>query len=184
MNSIVFVLALLLYVPSIKAASSGWDDHATHVAIFQSVNVLILLGACYYFLKDAVLVFFKNRWLAYQQSAEAAQKELITAQSSFNEIQASLTKVENTWTEVLARAEVEAVDSRKLTIANTEELVAKMLRDGRKGLEQEYTRLQQEIYSDIVTLVKAEVSRQMKTQLTSDDHKKLQKDFNQSVQGV
>lgn len=183
-SSFIFVVLTLVTASTTFSATSGWDDHSTHVAMFQMLNVAILLGACFYFLKDAVVVHFKNRWLAYQQSAEAAQKELLDAQNSFNEAQMSLTKVENTWSEVLARAEAEAVEARKKTIANTEELVVKMLRDGRKGLEQEFIRLQSEIYSDIVGLVKTEVSQQMKTKLTSDDHKKLQKDFNQSVQGV
>lgn len=188
MKNFVYLVSVLFLTTLVTsktwAAASGWDDHSTHVALFQLLNVSILLGACFYFLKDAVVVHFKSRWLAYQQSAEIAQKELLEAQKSFNEAQAALTKVENTWSDVLSRVEAEAVEERKKSILASEEMIAKMLKDSRKGLEQEFIKLQSEIYSDIVAKVKLDVTQQMRTKLTSEDHKKLQKDFNQSVQGV
>ena len=184
MKTTLFVTMALLASMRANAASAGWDDHATHMTLFQALNVGILFGALFYFLRHAVVSFFDSRSRAYHAQAENALKDLQEAQAKFTEVQTLLTKVESTWAEVLARAEADAVEQGNQVLLATEQNLNRLLDDSKKAMQQEFVRLQNELYKEVVSQATQQVSEKLKTQLSSEDHKRLQQDFGLSIQGM
>jgi len=177
-------LAIILLLTAQNAfAASGWDGHATKMLYFQIVNVVVLLGAFIYFLKDPVREFFKSRANNYHLEAQKAQARLKEAQNKLEELQLSLTKIETTWAEALSRAQAEATELREKMNRQSDESTQRLLEDAKRAIQAEQHSLYQNIIADLVASATAQVEQKLKTQLSDEDHKRLQKNFNNSVEG-
>lgn len=179
----ISLFAMLALFSSPALAAEGWDDHASHMLKFQILNVVVLFGALVYFLKDVAANHFKARATEYQTVAHQAQQELDKAKEEFNEIQARLAKVETTWAEALSRAEAEAVAHREQLALQAQEVASRVVEDAKRAMGVEVNKVNHQMLEELVTLAKAKVETQLRTQLSPEDHKRLQRDFNQSVQG-
>lgn len=164
-------------------AASGWNEHATKVVYYQLLNVAILVGAIIYFTKDALRDYFKSRAHKYYIESQKAQAQLKEAQQKLEELQTNLTKVETTWAESLSRAQAEAAELRDQLNRQADEATQRLLEEAKRAIQAEQNSLYQTIINDIVTRATAQVEQKLKTQLSDEDHKRLQKSFNESVEG-
>ena len=180
-NPIQIAVAILIMGQSTQAAS-GWDEHATHLLYFQTLNVVILVGAIIYFLRGSVKEFFKSRAESYHAEALKAQAALKEAQAQLSELQANLTKVETTWAESLSRAQAEAVELKNRLNKQTQDLNLRLIEEAKKSLQIETNARNQKLVADLIQTSTALVEHRLKTQLSEEDHKRLQKSFNKSVE--
>jgi F0F1-type ATP synthase membrane subunit b/b' len=177
-------ISMVTLFPGPAFASSGWDDHATHMLYFQLLNVTILFGALIYFLKDSAIEHFKKRAQDYHAEALRAQQLLKEAQWKLADLQSSLTKVETTWAESLSRAQAEAADLRNRLNQQSDQSTQRMIEDARRAIQVEQNNQYQKFISDLIKTATIQVEQKLKTQLSDEDHKRLQKSFNKSVEGA
>jgi F-type H+-transporting ATPase subunit b len=177
-------VAIVAVTPNLVFAASGWDEHATHMFYFQILNVAILFGALIYFLRDSTIAYFRRRAQAYHEEVLRARKSLKEAQSKLDELQSALTKVETTWAESLSRAQAEASELRNRLNQQSDQSTQRMIEDAKRAIQIEQNSRYQEFVAELIKAATGQVEQKLKTQLSDEDHKRLQKGFSKSLEGA
>lgn len=185
-----YLLTSLLMTISLSALA---QEHGAHgdantipvkLVTYQTINVVMMVAALIYFLREPVRKYFaekKNLFLSSAQKAEAARK---AAEDERQKIQVRLSKLESTADESVARARAEAADMKKQLIAEAEAL-SKRIREeahesARLEVEKAKNHLREALIKEALEMAKAQVS----SKLTADDHQRLQSDFISHIQAV
>jgi len=185
MKLISQLTSAIIITQSVSAqAASGWDDHATTTMYFQILNITVLFGALIYFLKDSAREHFKTRALSYHAEAIKAQNMLKEAQNKLDQLQSELTKIETTWATSLSRAHADAVELRNQLNQQAQEATKRMILDAQRAIQAEQNGQYRGFIADLIKIATVQVEQRLKTQLSEEDHKRLQKNFGKSVSGA
>lgn len=184
-----FVFLFVLGVSTAYAASGGHGEHGGEVhvpktVLYQVINVIILFGGLYYFLRGAVVKFYADRkanYLAAAQKSQAAREE---AEKQFVDIKNKLQQLEATTDESISRARAEASEMKQSLIKEAQEVAARIKKEAeetaRLEVQKAQTQLREQLLKDSVEAAKAVLSKD----IGSADHQKLQSEFVNKVQAV
>jgi len=187
MKCFFFFIATLL---SIMAQASGGEQGSGHDAIpvqtliYQTINVTILFAGLIYFLKNPIKNFFLDKKTLFLSASEKAQAARAAAEQEHIEIQVRLTKLESTTDESISRARAEAADLKKQLIEEAH-IISKRIKSeaesaARLEIEKAKNHLREQMIAESVKLTRT----QLNTKVSSEDHKRLQGDFIESIRAV
>lgn len=186
-----YVVAILTILPfaALAAGNShggghGIDDKTARTIMFQAINVVLLIGGLFYFLKDTVVSFFKDRHMGFVQAAEKAQAARKIAQDEHAQIKHQLTKLESTADESVSRAKAEAADLRNQLVTEAQELSKKIKLDAEAAAQLEIEKAKTALRNQMIKEASALAAESMKEKVTTDDHARLQADFIQNMGSV
>lgn len=181
-------LLILLAASTVFAASGGHDAHGpVHVpkaVIYQAINVTILFGGLFYFLRGAIVKFYKDRKAHYLVAAERSKAAREKAEQEYLDIKHKLSQLESTADESYNRAQVEAKNLREQMIKDGQEMAARIKHEAEQTAKIEIQKAQQHLREQLLK----DAVKAAKATLTSDigaaDHQKLQGEFVNNVQAV
>ena len=165
-------------------ASHGLDEHQIKTIMYQSINAAILFFGLFHFTKKPIIQLFKDKRALFLMAAEKAQEARATAECEKIDIQIRLTKLEATAEESVARARAEAADMKKQLIEEAKNL-SKRIREEASGAAQlETEKAKYQIRSQMIMAATEIAHQQMKSKVSSADHKRLQVDFIENIEAV
>lgn len=180
---------LLVMGASIAFAAGGHGEHGGEVhvpkvVLYQLINVLILFGGLFYFLKNVVIKFYADRKANYLSAAQKSQAAREEAEKQFVEVKNKLDKLEATTDESISRAKAEAVDMKNDLIKEAQEVAARIKKEAEQTakieIQKAQTQLREQLLKDSIEAAKAVLSKD----IGSADHQKLQSEFVNKVQAV
>lgn len=182
--------AFLLIIGTSVAFAAAHGEHEAgpveipRVVLYQLINVVIMFGALYYFLKDVVVKVYADRkanYLAAAQKSQAAREE---AEKQFVDIKHKLDQLETSESESLSRARAEANDMKHALIKEAQEAAARIKNEAEQTAKIEILKaqmhLREQLLKDSLDAAKAVLSKD----IGSADHQKLQSEFVNKVQAV
>lgn len=185
----LFLFLLVFGTSAAFAAGGHGTDHGgpvevPKVVLYQVINVLILFGGLFYFLKGAIVKFYAERKSGYLAAAEKSQASREQAEKQYLEIQHKLNQLQATQDDSVARAKAEAADMKQSLVKEAQEVAARIKREAEQTakieIQKAQTQLREQLLKDSLTAAKAVLSKD----LGSADHQKLQNEFVNKVQAV
>lgn len=180
---------LLVFGASAAFAAGGHGDaggevHVPKSVLYQVINVAILFGGLYYFLKDAIVKFYKDRKASYLAAAQKSQAAREEAEKQFVEIKHKLDQLVATQDETVSRAKAEATDMKQALIKEAQEAAARIKYEAEQTakieIQKAQTHLREQLLRDSLEAAKVVLSKD----IGSADHQKLQSEFVNKVQAV
>ncbi len=185
-NFPIWLIPALLF--SAKALASehgeGLDAHSTRTIIYQCINVVLLLGGLFYFLRKPAKEFFQNKRMAFVAAATKAEELKRSAEQARSDMQVKLTRLESTADESLARAKAEAADMKKALIAEAQALSKRIREEAEAASKLEAEKAKHQLREQMIREATAMASKQMAEKITGDDQKRLQSEFIDNIQAV
>lgn len=182
-----FAFLLVLGASTAYAASGGehgGEVHVPKVVLYQAINVVLLFGGLYYFLKKPVVKFYADRKENYLAAAKKSQTAREEAEKQFVDIKHKLNQLEATTDESISRARAEAVDMKQALIKEAQEAAARIKNEAEQTakieIQKAQTHLREQLLKDSIEAAKAVLSKD----IGSADHQKLQSEFVNKVQAV
>lgn len=185
MNKLAFILLTLL-VTAIASASSGHGEGGVPVELVwhQTFNVVIMVGALVWFLRAPLKNHFKVRRAVFTEAAEKADLARKTAETEKSHMIAKLTKLESTAAESITRARAEAVDYKNELIREAHEVANRIKTDAEAAVKMELVKAKNEIRQEIINESIKATRAQLQSQVTTEDHDRLQSRFVDQLQVV
>jgi len=183
-------LFLALIFLSILVQASGGEQGAGHDAvpvktmIYQSINVTILFAGLIYFLKNPIKNFFQEKKSLFLSASEKAQAARAAAEQEHVEIQVKLTKLESTADESISRARAEAADLKKQLIEEAHTISKRIKSEAENAAKLEIEKAKNHLREQMIIEAVKLTRNQLNTKVSSEDHKRLQGDFIESIQAV
>lgn len=183
-------IPFLLVLGTSAAFASGGEHHAEgpvevpKVVLYQAINVAILFGGLFYFLKGTVVKFYTERKSGYLAAAQKSQAAREAAEKQFVDIKHKLDQLEASQDDSLARAKAEANDMKQSLIKEAQEQAARIKNEAEQTakieIQKAQTHLREQLLKDSLEAAKAVLSKD----IGSADHQKLQSEFVNKVQAV
>ncbi len=151
---------------------------------WQVINLVVLFGALYFFLRNSVKELFKSRQVQYLHAAEKSKKIRDEAEKQFVDIKHKIKELEASRSDNLERARVEAARLKDQLLDEAKEASERMAAEAKATIDLEIEKAQHRIKA---TLLKEslETARGLLTKdIGSSDHQKLQSEFVQNVEAV
>jgi F-type H+-transporting ATPase subunit b len=180
---------LLVFGVSYAFAASGHGEHEGPVEVprsvlYQAINVVVLFGGLFYFLKNMVVKFYHDRRATYLVAAEKSKAAREAAEKQFVEIKHKIDQLENSADESLSRARAEAVDMKQALVKEAQETALKIRHEAAETakieIQKAQTHLREQLLKDAIEASKMVLSKD----IGSADHQKLQSEFVNKVQAV
>jgi F-type H+-transporting ATPase subunit b len=184
-----FAFLILLGTSCAFAAAGHGEHHEGPVEVpkqvlYQAINVFILFAGLIYFLKGAVVKFYKDRQAAYLSAAEKSKAAREAAEQQFVEIKHKIDQLESSADETISRARAEAADMKHALVKDAQEMAIKIKHQAVETAKIEIlkaqTHLREQLLKDSLDAAKMVLSKD----IGSADHQKLQSDFVTNVQAV
>ena len=183
-----FVFLLVLGASCAYAASGhdehGGEIHVPKVVIYQAINVVLLFGGLYYFLKDTVVKFYADRKATYVAAAQKSQAAREAAEKQFADIKNKLSQLEASTDESISRAKAEAADMKRAMLKDAQDVANRIKNEAEQTakieIQKAQTQLREQLLKDSVAAAKMVLSKD----IGSADHQKLQSEFVNKVQAV
>ncbi len=180
---------LMIALPTLALAAGGeghGDPHAIPVKmiVYQTINIVILLGGAIYFLREPVRKFFKERQGAFVADARKAEDARNAAEQQRADIQLRLQKLESTADESISRAKVEAADMKKQLIAEADAISKRIREEAEEAARIEVEKAKGQLRDTLIQESLKMARSQITTKVTPEDHQRLQSDFINHIQAV
>ncbi len=166
------------------AAHGGHGEIPYKLIGYQSINVIIMLAAMVYFLKDVVRKFFiekKEAYLAAAKKAEVARKQ---AEQEHSDIQVKLTKLESTADESLQQARAEAAQLKQQLLGEAEALSKRIREEAAITAKLEIEKAKNHLREALIKDALEQSKKQLETKISESDKNRLYQDFSKNVQAV
>lgn len=184
-KNIIFSLAMVLLPIVSVAASGGHQGEVPYRTIFwQCVNLTILFGALTYFFRAKAIHFFKSRRETYMQEAQKSHQMRDAAEKSLEKIKHDLQKLDESYSESIARAEAEASELRSQMINEAKQNAIKIKEESEETIRIETQNAQRDIKHKFVSEAVGMARQVLSKDIASSDHHKLQSDFARNIQAV
>lgn len=180
----LFLSTLCLGLAAEAAGGAHGDGVPTKTIFWQVFNLAILIGALTYFLKDGIRSFFAGRESDFVNEAKKSETAKKEAEKRFLDIQHKIEHLENTREESLARAEAEAADLRKQLLKEAQEIATRVRREAEETARIEAQRARLELHRAFVAQSVEAAKTVLSKDIGSQDHQRLQSEFNQNIQTV
>jgi len=186
MKFFIFFFTILISIISFasESAHGGHEEIPVKTIIYQTINVTIMFAALFYFLKNPVKDFFKQKKDLFLSFAERAQSQRQAAEEQHQEIKVKLTKLESTADESISRAKAEAADLKKQLIDEANSLSKRIKTEAETTAKLEIEKAKNHLREEMIKEATALARNQMSTKVSTEDHKRLQGEFIESIQAV
>jgi F-type H+-transporting ATPase subunit b len=172
-------LLIIIILPQIllAAGGGGFDEYTKKKVIYQAINVTILFAAGIYFLKNHVIVFFKERKEVFVMAATKAEKIQKAAEEDQMALEVKLQKLESTSEESLLRARAEAAEMKKALINEAQETTRRIKEEASLAAQLEVEKAKNKIRSEMISASLKAATVDLNTSVSEEQHKGLQKEF-------
>lgn len=185
-----FLMICLLLATSVAFGQEGHEAAHAPAGVpwseigWQVLNLGILFGALFYYLKKPAVDFFRQRQAQFTEAAQKSQAARMEAEKQFLDIKHRIEKLESNKDQDLARANAEAADLRKQMIRDAEETAARIKHEAETTVSIEVQRAKQELHEQFVREAVAAARTVLTKDIGNQDQQRLQSDFMKNIQAV
>ncbi|MCX7978875.1 MAG: ATP synthase F0 subunit B, partial [Bdellovibrionaceae bacterium] len=147
-------------------------------------NVSILLGGLWYFLRAHVAKFFHDRRVEFIEKAQKSQRAKEEAEKTLLDIKHKIEVLNATAEESIARAEAEASDLKKSLLREAQELAQRIRHEAEVSVKIEVQKAHKQLTEAIIREAVDKAREILAKDIAAGDHKKLQDEFGQKVEGA
>ena len=183
---LVTVLPVLVF-----AASEGehhgpahLTDHDVQKIIYQAINVGAILIGLIYFLRKPTKEFFLKRRQDYLAAAQKSEEIQRKAEDERKNIQAQLSKLENTAEESVSRARAEAADLKANLINEAKQLSERLRNEAQATAMIEVAKAKMALKEQTIEEAAQMAQKQVSSSVSADDHQRLNKEFIKNIETV
>ncbi|MFT4974471.1 MAG: F-type H+-transporting ATPase subunit b [Myxococcota bacterium] len=172
-------LLVLLFAPGVALASDGVP---VQQLLFHAINLLILLGAIYYFGGGMIRDALKTRSHEIHTDLDHAQKAKTDARARFEELQARLDSLDGRIDEMKSKA-AEDAEAEAEAIAQRAERDAALIADAaERSVRNETERARQLLRREAANLAVDLAGQQLKTRIGAAENAQLTRQFVHAVE--
>lgn len=184
MQNLIIILLTLLVTVIASAAGGHGEGIPTTMITYQTINVAVIVVGLIWLLKKPVAEHFRVRRETYLLAANKAAETLKIAEKEMAEIEARLKKLETTAQDSIVRARAEAADLRKAIIKEAEETSQRIRSEAQITTMMEVTKAKDQLRAELVNKAIQQTREQLGSQVTGEDHERLQWRFVEQIQVV
>ncbi|MEE8448445.1 MAG: F0F1 ATP synthase subunit B [Thermodesulfobacteriota bacterium] len=184
-RALIFTIVLgLMMLASVSLGAEAGEGEGLKEAIWQAVNLLILIAIFYKFGKRPIKEFLENRRRSIRNSIEDAQKAKQEAEALFKEYQGKLERLGQQAEEIYEKISSEGQAEKERIVSQATKSAAKLMVEARKIGDQELakakTLLRREAAELAVKLAQAKIEKN----LQETDQRRLVEEFLEKVREI
>lgn len=177
-RGLLLFLACLMLSGVAQAAGGGDADHdPVQEAIFQGLNLLILVGLIVYFGRGPISEFFKTRREGIQTDLSEAAELLSAAEQRNAELQRRLVDLSSEVEEIREAASRRAEEESERILADARAAADRIRSDARAAVDQELRRAQTELREEAAELALEIAAKKLTDTVSDGDRERLMDEF-------
>ena len=183
-------LLLILSLFASAALGSEGGHQAGHEGVpwmtvfYQALNVTIMFGGLFYFLKDGVKAHFKGKKEEYLSAFEKADSARKNAEAEKLQIEVKLSKLDSTLDETISKAKKEAAEMKLQIIQDAKEIAQRIRDEATQSVQTEIVKAKNQLRDFLVRESIQGARKQLGSKVSSEDHQRLQSEFVAGLQVV
>lgn len=180
-------IIFISFVSYMVLAADGHGAHSNEIPSmvkWQVINLAILAVILYKVGKTPIVEFFKNRQAEYLKQAEKSKALFQDAEKEYADIQQRLNTLNSTAAESIEKAKRDAEGVRGQMIADARLTAARIKEDAQATARLEAQKTTLRAKQEIVLQALNSARQVLTTDIGSQDHQKLQSDFNNNIEAV
>lgn len=182
-SRVALLLAIAIAPAAALAAGGGHAEGVpTREMIFHGINLALLLGFLFWVAKSPVGDAVRNRSAVVRQDLEESNKLRKEAQSRFDELDARLSRFEETVDEMKAEAAREAEAEAARIAEQTEVEVARVAATAEKTIRDETVQARTALRREAIELAVKLAEENLRGRITAADHDRMARDLLGAVQ--
>ena len=184
----VFSLLTLIFAPALVFAagsehsSGAYPGGVPFVVVYQAINVVILFGGLFYFMKEPVILLFANRKSQYLAAATKAQTIRQQAEQDHSEIKSKLASLESSTEQSLAQAKQDAANMKTQMLAEAEALSKRIREEAKLAAQLEFERAKNKLREDVLRASFEAARASLGSKVSTDEHRRLEGEFLNKIQ--
>ncbi len=185
MRAALFVLvSLSSYIAFAADAHGAHSNEIPAMVKWQVFNLAVLAIILYKVGKTPIAEFFKARQTDYLKQAEKSKAMFQEAEKEYADIQQRLQTLTSTASESVEKAKRDADATRKQMVADAQATATRIKDEAQTTARLEDQKTTLKAKQDIVNQALAQARQVLTTDIASQDHQKLQSDFNKNIEAV
>lgn len=177
-SGVLLVLASTTLSGVAHAAGGGGADHdPVKEAIYQGLNLLIVVGLIVYFGRGPITEFFKSRREGIQSNLSEAAQLLTAAEQRNAELQRRLVDLSSEVEEIREAASRRAEQESERILSEARATADRIRSDARAAVDQELRRAQTELRAEAAELALEIAARKLTETVSEVDRERLMDEF-------
>lgn len=178
------LVTLTSYVVLAADAHGAHSNEIPSMVKWQFINLAILGVILYKYGRQPVVDFFQARQTDYLKQAEKSKTLFQEAEKEYQDIEQRLKTLNATASSSVEKAKTEAEVLRKQMIADAQAAAARIKDDAQATAKLESQKTTLKAKQDIVLQALTTARQVLTTDIGSQDHQKLQTEFNKNIEAV
>ena len=174
----MLALVVGLTLSGVAQAAGGGDDHDPVMeAVFQGINLLIIVGLILYFGRGPIGEFFKTRREGIQSDLSEASELLTAAEQRNAELQRRLVDLTSEVEEIREGASRRAEEEAERILADARATADRIRSDAQAAVDQELRRAQAELRDEAAELALEIAAKKLTDTVSDADRERLMDEF-------
>ncbi len=182
------ILDLLTYSPVVVAAEAIHEStvptEVPRVVLYQAINLAILMGVLYYFLKDKVRAYYAGKRDSYLKAAREMEELKRKVQEQGQLLQEKIRKLDQTAEQSQKQAQADAQQYSQKLLAEARDQAEKLKRESERTISAEVYRAVEGLRAEIVDQSISSSRDLIQKQIKDSDQKRLQSEFVEKIRVV
>lgn len=156
--------------------------HGMSGLIYPFINLSILVGALFYFLKTPTKAFVKDRHHSLKDEMDRVQLKLSDAQKQYQEYSQRLSSMDAEVATLIQQIRSESESTKVRVITEAKRMADQIVIDSKKTSESMVAEFKDQIRGELANQVIARTEVILKNKMTGDVREQLKKDFSKQVE--
>lgn len=152
--------------------------------IAPAVNVLILIGILFYYLREPTKTYVHSRHLSIRDELQRVTEQLRTAQKQYDEFSSKLKAIDAEVQALRNQAKQDAQSLRVKVLAEAAKHASSIVSDAKLAASNVFTDLKVELRRELGTRVLERAEAMLRERLTQDDRTRIRHDFSRQMEAI
>jgi len=176
--SLVLVIVIVLVGVALPAiASEGESDSSMMDAVWQAVNLILLLGVLFAVARKPISAYFDERRQQIRDDIAAADKLFADGKRQFSEWQGKLVDLQQEVQTIQSETRRRAEEEREQIVAAAHDRAERIKTDAVAAIDQELRRAHEELRQEAATLAVDLATQMLNDQIDDRDRDRLLDEF-------
>jgi len=153
-----------------------------HTLVAPSINLIILIGVLFYYLRAPLTEFVANRSQSVRAELDAVRGQLSSAKREYEEFSQKLAALSSEVVELRAQALSDMAKTKTQIVENAKKLSVNIIADSKTSANALYSDLKGQLYADLSGQVLERAEKILRERLTGDDRVRIQKEFSSQLE--
>ena len=174
---ITVALLATLWAGAAEAASGGGDHNPVMEAVWQAVNLVIILGVLVYFGRAPIQAYFASRHATIKNELTEAADLLTQAEHRNSELQRRLVDLNSELEGIRESANARAEDEAEKILADARASAERIRNDAKAAAAQELSRAQLELRKEAANIAMDLAAQKLSQNVADPDRDRLMDEF-------